>query len=216
MANDDTGGYCRPAAAGRTEREGNDMKSRSRASRIEALRRAIDCLPTHTRVAMLEGVRSNEIIVGAYTSRDGGICPMLAAHRCGGRTSFATFAKAWDRFTDARGRARRASERELRILVAHLEASLLTDERHDFQAAIDEHAALVQARRSAERARRSERVRPGDPDRSREMRERGGWSWLRVFRRLDDYERALERVEAERDALLAARRAAREDELTRV
>ena len=46
---------------------------------------------------MLEGIRANEIIVGAYTDEDG-ICPMLAAHRAGGRTNFISFAKAWDRF----------------------------------------------------------------------------------------------------------------------
>jgi hypothetical protein len=49
-------------------------------------------------------------------------------------------------------------------------------------------------------------VRPGDRDRSKELRERGGWSWTRVFRRLDDYERALATVRAERDALLAEHR----------
>ncbi len=38
--------------------------------------------------------RSNErIIVGAYVDRDGGVCPMLAAHRQGGRTDFLTFAR---------------------------------------------------------------------------------------------------------------------------
>ena len=42
---------------------------------IEDLRRAIDCLPVDTRLAMLQGVRSNDIIVGAYTDRSGGICP---------------------------------------------------------------------------------------------------------------------------------------------
>ena len=46
---------------------------------------------------------------------------MLAAHRHGGRTSFIAFARAWDRFAGAR-RARPATERELRVLVAHLEA----------------------------------------------------------------------------------------------
>ena len=52
---------------------------------------------------MLDGLNSNEIIVGAYSS-EGGICPMLAAHRSGGRTSFISFARAWDRFAfrDAR------------------------------------------------------------------------------------------------------------------
>ncbi|HEX4108888.1 MAG TPA: hypothetical protein VHX88_12175 [Solirubrobacteraceae bacterium] len=183
------------------------MSRRRTLNKIEALRRSIDCLPTNTRLAMLDGVRSNAIIVGAYTDRRG-ICPMLAAHRCGGRTSFLSFAKSWDRFTDARGRARRATRRELNILIAHLEASLLAEEHADLQQAIADHKALqAQRRRPAQRVRRdSGRVRPGDPDRSHELRERGGWAWTRVFRRLDDYERALSRVQAERDALLEEHR----------
>src|SRR3954465_13679777 len=102
-------------------------KSMSRArSPIEDLRLAIDCLPVRTRRAMLEGVRTNEIIVGAYADRAGGVCPMLAAPRCGGRTSLVSFARAWDRFAGSR-RARRATPRELRILEGQLEASLLAD-----------------------------------------------------------------------------------------
>ena len=50
---------------------------------------------------MLEGVRANTIVVGAYTDGHGGICPMLAAHRNGGRTSFLSFARAWDAFARA-------------------------------------------------------------------------------------------------------------------
>ena len=37
-----------------------------RRTNIEQLRTAIDSLPVATRVAMLEGVRANDIIVGAY------------------------------------------------------------------------------------------------------------------------------------------------------
>jgi len=108
---------------------------------------------------MLEGVRSNEIIVGAYTDRSGGVCPMLAAHRCGGRTDFLSFARAWDGFTGARGRARRASERELRVLTTHLEASLAQDDEHsDLADAIAEHRGLQD---------RAEAVRPSEPDRTR-------------------------------------------------
>ncbi len=92
------------------------------------LRIAIDCLPLQTRKAMLEGVEGNRIIVGAYTDRTGGVCPMLAAHRNGGRTSLASFARAWDSYTGARGRARPASERELHMLTAMLEASIALDE----------------------------------------------------------------------------------------
>jgi hypothetical protein len=110
---------------------------------IEDLRRAIDCLPVDTRMAMLAGVRSNDIIAGAYTDRSGGVCPMLAAHRCGGRTSLISFAHAWDRFARAK-RARRATEREVRILIAHLEASLLAEHRPDLERAIVEHRAALE------------------------------------------------------------------------
>ena len=77
---------------------------------------------------MLEGVESNRIIVGAYTDRDGGVCPMLAAHRKGGRTSLASFAHAWDAYTGVRRRARSATNRELNTLRTMLEASIAVDE----------------------------------------------------------------------------------------
>ncbi len=73
---------------------------------------------------MLEGIASGRIIVGAYTDRQGGVCPMLAAHRNGGRTSLASFARAWDRYTGAPRRARAATPRELNTLRAMLEASI--------------------------------------------------------------------------------------------
>jgi len=154
---------------------------RRRASTLEELRLTIDCLPLRTRIAMLEGVRTNEIIVGAYVDRHGGVCPMLAAHRNGGRTSFISFAKAWDRFAGAK-RARRATERELRVLIAHLEESIAAEEGIDLAGAISDHERLTAAR---------PRPRAGDPDRSTELQGRPGWAWLRPFRRLDEYERAL-------------------------
>jgi hypothetical protein len=46
------------------------MRERRRAT-IEDLRRAVVCLPRATRIAMLEGIESNEIIVGAYSDDDG-------------------------------------------------------------------------------------------------------------------------------------------------
>jgi hypothetical protein len=119
-------------------------------SPIEELRRAIDCLPLRTREAMLAGVRANEIIVGAYSDRAGGVCPMLAAHRAGGRTSFVSFARAWDRFAAAK-RARRASVRELRLLEQHLEASIAAERaRADLGTAIADHQALVRERKAGE------------------------------------------------------------------
>jgi hypothetical protein len=172
------------------------MRTRRRAT-IEDLRLAIQCLPRGTRVAMLEGIRANEIIVGAYSNHDG-ICPMLAAHRAGGRTSCIAFARAWDRFTLAgrRGKPRRATRRELLILATHLEGSLLEEEgpAPGLAGAIAEHRQLVAQRPVPASA---ERRRPGDRDRSGELKGRGGWAWTRVFRRYDEYERALERLDRE-------------------
>ena len=128
----------------------------SRRALIAELRTAIDCLPLSTREAMLRGVRTNDIVVGAYTDRDGGICPMLAAHRNGERTSFMSFARAWDRFSGAR-KARRATRREVRVLEAHLEASILAE--HDaaasgpLDAAIAEHQPLLRGRKAREASR---------------------------------------------------------------
>ena len=93
----------------------------------QRLRSTVDRLPERTRRAMLQGIERNRIIVGAYTDpRSGGVCPMLAAHRNGGRTDLASFAIAWDAFTDAR-RPRLASRREVATLRSFLEMSLLED-----------------------------------------------------------------------------------------
>jgi len=151
---------------------------------------------------MLHGIRTNPIIVGAYADGDG-ICPMLAAHRAGGRTSFISFARAWDRFAfrDARGsRARRATRRELLILRSHLEASLLEEEMPaiDLAAAVAEHRELRD--RAASRPSIAPAIRPGDPDRSQELCRRPGSRWMRIVRNLDDYERTLALLERERDA----------------
>jgi hypothetical protein len=193
------------------------MSRRPRAT-IQELRAAVQCLPRATRVAMLEGLDAGPIIAGAYTSGDG-ICPMLAAHRAGGRCNAAFFADAWDRFAfrDGRGRhtaARRVSDRELRILRAHLEASLLDEELADatLAGALHEHRQLLARRQhSAERepaadrgraltATRRGRSRPGDRNRAGELRGRGGWAWSRLFRRYDEYEAALVDLHAVADS----------------
>jgi hypothetical protein len=146
---------------------------------IDDLRLAIDCLPLRTREAMLEGIRANDIIVGAYSDRSGGVCPMLAAHRHGGRTSFISFAHAWDRFAGAK-RARRATRRELRVLTAHLEASILAEA--DLGAAIRDHQAMARDRRAREA-------------------HRTGLGWLTERRLHADAERALGQVERRRRLL---------------
>lgn len=127
-------------------------RARSSSRLVEDLRLTIDCLPVATRQAMLDGVRgADRVIVGAYTDREGGVCPMLAAHRRGGRTNFLSFARAWDRFTRSGRGARQATSRELGILIAQLEGSLLSAEAGDLAGAIDEHRAAVQRRERVER-----------------------------------------------------------------
>jgi hypothetical protein len=114
------------------------------------LRSAVDRLPQHTKEAMLRGIAGNRIIVGAYVDpRSGGVCPMLAAHRNGGRASVASFARAWDEYTGAK-RPRRATRREVNTLRALLEHGL------DFNTGIDrtpiaELAAQLRAEREAYR-----------------------------------------------------------------
>jgi hypothetical protein len=122
-------------------------RRRQNSSPVERLRLAIDCLPVATREAMLAGVRANErIIAGAYVDGEGGVCPMLAAHRAGGRTDLLSFAKSWDRFARAAGCSRAATERELRILVAQLEDSLMSSGGLELDVAIKEHRALMRSR----------------------------------------------------------------------
>lgn len=139
---------------------------RRRRRYAESLRAAIDCMPPATKRAMLEGIGANPIIVGAYTDNRGGVCPMLAAHRNGGRTAYAAFAHAWDRYTGARSRARAATERELRTLEVMLRTSLAEDEGLGDGAlseAIAEHRTAKRRREAREVALRPESV-PEPPE----------------------------------------------------
>ena len=114
---------------------------------------------------------------------------MLAAHRNGGRTSLASFAHAWDRYT-ARQAAQAAPGDRAR---ADHAAGDARGERRARRAAAPGGRAAPQA--PAARADTGERYRVA------ELGPREGWAWLRLFRRLDEYERALaelERAERER------------------
>ena len=171
------------------------------------LRSTVEALPRRTRIAMLEGIAQNRIVVGAYTDpRSGGICPMLAAHRAGGRTNVASFARAWDAFTGAR-RPRLATRREIHALRTHLEMSLLRDESDSTP--ISELAAQIREERAAMRrnappAPAPERADTGERHRAAELRTRPGWAWLRPARRLDEYKDLLAAAEEQ----LAEQRAA--------
>jgi hypothetical protein len=168
------------------------------------LRRTVELLPLRTRSAMLRGIDSNRIIVGAYAdSESGGICPMLAAHRNGGRTDLSTFARAWDCFTGAR-KPRRATRREVTALRGYLEVSLIDDGVEiPGGGSISEAAARIRSERSehhrsvivADTVEASrERIpapQTGDRDRGSELRDRPRWSWLRPTRRYDTYRNRL-------------------------
>jgi hypothetical protein len=187
--------------------------ARTGTNRAERLRTAVDALPHATKVAMLRGMDKNPIIVGAYAdSRLGGICPMLAAHRNGGRTNLASFARAWDCFTEAR-RPRLATRRELRSLRNYIEMSLLRQEQGDTSMA--ELADQIRAERSRRTGAESEPARATvdlpDPDparirvrhrretgerhRARELRDRLRWAWLRPSRRYDEFKDLLAAAE---------------------
>jgi hypothetical protein len=141
-----------------------------RSQLIQDLRLAIDCLPVKTREAMLQGVSANQrIIVGAYVDEAGGVCPMLAAHRCGGRTDFLSFAKSWDRFTRAGRLSRLATDRELEVLIGQLEASLMDEARVDLRKAIAEHRRLV-AEHRPRRTRLPDFADPSGPIIARPLR----------------------------------------------
>jgi hypothetical protein len=185
----------------------------------ERLRFAVEALPHRTREAMLRGIDSNPIIVGAYVDRDGGVCPMLAAHRNGGRTSLASFARAWDRYTGAK-RPRLATRRELRTLRALLEASLGRSDSGE-PGSIAEAAAQIRAERAAIEARETEatlsdpadapirvRRRPptGERHRANELRDRLHWSWMRPARRYEEFTDLLAAAEAELSEQRAAER----------
>ena len=118
-----------------------------REQAVAELRRSIDVLPERTRRAMLVGLGNNTVITGAF-SGGGGACPMLAAHREGGRTSVCSFPEAWDAFTGVAGRQiiRPATAYEIQILRREIEASLEPAGPSMFAEAIAEHQAAVQAR----------------------------------------------------------------------
>jgi hypothetical protein len=138
---------------------------RSRRDPARRLRIAVDRLPQHTKEAMLRGIAANRIVVGAYADpRSGGVCPMLAAHRNGGRTSVASFARAWDEYTGAK-RPRRATRREVNALRVLLERSLQLDTEID-RTPIAELAAQIRAEREAYRCAtvpEAEPVAPPEP-----------------------------------------------------
>jgi hypothetical protein len=125
-----------------------------REEALADLRQSIDALPRRTRLAMLSGLGSNTVITGAFTDGSG-VCPMLAAHREGGRTRCMSFPEAWDRFTGVHGRAitRQATQYEVLQLRMQLEESLVAPpSTSGFAEAIAAHNASIESRR--ERGRR--------------------------------------------------------------
>lgn len=123
---------------------------------VANLRRSIDVLPERTRKAMLVGLQNNTVIAGAFAA-DGGACPMMAAHREGGRTSSCSFPEAWDKFTGVYSHAitRPATAYEVGTLRREIEASLVEPQAGSsatmFAEAIAEHTQMVEGRRRRDR-----------------------------------------------------------------
>jgi hypothetical protein len=162
------------------------------------LRLAVEQLPPHTKEAMLRGIDTNRIVVGAYVdSESGGICPMLAAHRNGARTSVANFARAWDTYTSAK-RPRRATRREVRTLRSLLEWSLDIDPDLS-TGSLAEAAAQIRAEREQFRCATPEpKPAPadtGERHRGRELKLSRDWAWMRPTKRLDEYKDLLAAAE---------------------
>lgn len=165
----------------------------------ERMRFAVNAMPRFAREAMLRGIDTNTVIAGAYTDpKTGGVCPMLAAHRNGGRTSLASFARSWDRYTDAR-RPRLATEREVRALRSYLEMSLVADATGEDSLAAS--AERIRAERAAapptvsRRRPSTRRVVDGRPTgetfRGHELAGKRRWAWILPARRLDVYEQRI-------------------------
>ncbi len=175
------------------------------------MRTAVEAMPRRTRIAMLEGIRRNRIIAGGYRDRDsGGVCPMLAAHRTGGRTDLASFARSWDRFTGAR-RPRLATKREVSALRSYIELSLLHDDIG--QESLRSAAQRIRAERAEAKLAKSVDSEPSagratapgpaeapssDRSRTKELRRRRRWAWLIPTRRYDVF---AERVAAAEEQL---------------
>jgi hypothetical protein len=177
------------------------------------LRAAIDRLPLATRRAMLDGIQTNPIVVGADGDPRGGVCPVYAISDPPSRRIGRPFARAWDRYAGA-WLPRRASERELLTLRSMLETSieLETEPAVFLDAAIVAHKAsqarsraVTSVHETRPPARQPRRPAPrrdsGERDRTGELSRRRGWAWTRPVRRYDDYERALQALEEmEREA----------------
>ena len=198
------------------------MRRRDR-NPAERLRFAVQSLPRATREAMLRGIAANPIVVGAYVDRDsGGICPMLAAHRNGGRTNLGSFARAWDRYTGAK-RPRLATRREVSTLRSLLEGSIAEDISDG--TSIAAAAAQIRAERAELAARQAECATPeapavtepddvpirvrrrtdtGERHRAAELRERLRWSWMRPARRYEEFQDLLAAAEEQLSAEQAA------------
>ncbi len=174
---------------------------RRQTEKANELRAAVDRLPLATRQAMLEGLEQNSIIAGADGNLRGGVCPMYAIPSPPARRLGQPFARAWDRYVGAR-LPRPASEREVHTLRSMIETSIELEAKPEVSlcAAIAAHKTS-QARSRAtvpvcETRASAPRRDSGERDRTAELSSRHGWAWMRPVRRYDDYERALQALDA--------------------
>lgn len=177
--------------------------TRAIPSPAEDLSLAIEKLSLTTRGAMLEAVRcpATRLIAGSYVVPGGGVCPLLAAHRRGGRshdasTTTSAFADVWDRFTGTpNGEPRLIDAGKRRTLEGLLLVASLAREQLRREAAErrEREARGAIARVRAGRGARLESLLRGEGDcnRAQELARRAGWAWLGVYRRYDEYRTAV-------------------------
>jgi len=171
-------------------------------SPAEDLARAIEELSLVTREAMLDAVRcqATQLIAGSYVAPGGGVCPLLAAHRRGGRshdtsTTTSAFADVWDRFTGtATGESRPVNMAERRTLDGLLTASVARErlrrealQRREREA----RGAIAQVRAGRGAGLETLLKTEGDRNRAQELARRAGWAWLGAYRRYDHYKAAV-------------------------
>jgi hypothetical protein len=79
-----------------------------------------------------------------------------------------------------------------------LEASLWTDgPQQDLASVVADHRATQVDRAVREEHTPRQPSDTGERNRAPELSKRPGWAWLRLFRRYDEYEQALERAQGE-------------------
>ena len=98
-----------------------------RRNNAKRLRNSIGAMPNATKQAMLRGIRSNRVIVGAYVDKRGGVCRCSRLTATAAAPASAPSPAPGTRSPAPTPQARRASRLEVRILENYLEMALVRE-----------------------------------------------------------------------------------------